>query len=407
MRTIISLTAAAFVAVSPALTARAQHAGNFGISANPVNNGAYFASGDATVSSDLGNRAVFVGKTDTASPATNFQTATPNPPITLTIAPGAKVDNTGAVYPDGGIYRSVSVFGGNRVVMNGGDVASAFVADTATFRLNGGNLFAGYTTSGTGRAEIAGGTVGRAFSYTNTAQTGGTIGELFAFGGVANVSGGTVSMYIDARNGSTVTVTGGTIASAFASDTSVLNIGGGTVMQALSNTVTNIYGGTVGYLQTNQVSTTNITGGSITAFNAIIDSVTNFRGGFLPDSRLQQSSVLNLFGGTITGTVFQLSNAATANFHGQAVAFSNAIAGAVPVQYGTGNGVYYDVAWTRADGSLLNTRYFDLDGNVDNATPQGTTFTQTVAVPEPGTFTLVAACFVAGASGGFGRKRTR
>ena len=216
-------------AMLPVALAHAQHVGDFGISANPANNGAYFASGDATVSSDLGNRAVFVGKTDTASPATNFQTVTPNPPITLTVADGATIDNTGGVYPDGEIYRSVSVFGGNKVVVNGGDVGSVLVRDSALFRLNGGTV-GGCTTGENSKVEVAGGLIGRLFSYTNTTQTGGKILELFAFGGTADISGGTVDYYVDARNGAVVNITGGTIASTFGSR---INIGGGTVNTSL------------------------------------------------------------------------------------------------------------------------------------------------------------------------------
>ena len=150
---------------------------------------------------------------------------------------------------------------------------------------------------------------------------------------------------------------------------------------------------------------TNITGGTVNAFQAISNSVTNFRGGTLPDSRLLASSTLNLFDGSINGTVFHLSSAATANFYGQSVAFTNAMVGTVPAQYGTGDGVYYDVAWTRANGDLLNTRYFDLNGNVNNAVPGGVTFTQTVAVPETGTALLAGIGFVLGTIGTVCKRR--
>ena len=68
-----------------ASSAKAQHIGDFGQSANSVNNGAYFVSNDYTLTSDIVGCDVFVGKTDTDNTATNFQTYTPPTPITFTV----------------------------------------------------------------------------------------------------------------------------------------------------------------------------------------------------------------------------------------------------------------------------------------------------------------------------------
>ena len=160
---VISALLTIFIAVP--LAAHAQHTGAFGISANPANNAAYFASANYTVNTDISDNGfkhdVFVGKSDTNTPVTNFLTQTPQMPVTLTVTAGAYISHNGTSpnYPDGNTYAGVTVWGNNAAVVSGGQIGYGVDChDTAAFSMSGGSV-ADLRTIGQSTANISGGTV--------------------------------------------------------------------------------------------------------------------------------------------------------------------------------------------------------------------------------------------------------
>ena len=135
---------------------------------------------------------------------------------------------------------------------------------------------------------------------------------------------------------------------------------------------------------------------------------TNISGGeYRAKSIGYDSSIFNITGGIISAsTIYQLNEAAATNFYGQALTFSNATAGNNLINGLAG--VFYDVAWTRPDSTTVNTRYFDLGGDVSNPIPQGVAFNPqgSAAAPEPGSLALLGITLPL-AGGVMGRRKGR
>jgi len=210
---LITVIATALLLSNPAY---AQHSGDFGQSANPANNGAYFVSNDYTLTSDIVGYDVFVGKTDTDNPATNFQTYTPTTPITFTIDGGMVSGNgTLPLYPDGSLYMGINVFGNNSLIDRSGS-STDNLYDTATlFSPIGSGNIASY---GSSVANIEGGSTGYARIDEHS---------------TANLTGGQVSS-IDGYGDSTINLLGGSFYSAYAKEGSVFNIRDGNKYYALN-----------------------------------------------------------------------------------------------------------------------------------------------------------------------------
>ena len=415
-------------------TAHAQIQGNYAY--DPAFR-AYFVHGNTTVNGDLtgadhnGND-VFVGKDNEA----NWNTL--NGPFTLTVngdrpngsgVNGAKIFLNDKTRKNGVPYQGLHVFGANTANVNGGQVPYVTGHDNSVLNLRGGgvgNAFAYDNTKLTisGTDPLAG--LSQAIAYDNSTMTisGGSVHSAGASGSVGNashakvfVTGGRADL-LGTSGFSQVTVSGGSVGGAYNyGDDSVLTILGGDIagVDTRSNngllpntTTTYIKGGTIGQVTSAQRGTTNISSGYVKTLDGynvshvnisggVVDTVTGYNnsvfdisGGTFCDVIAKDQSVFNITGGHFPPcTIYQGGDLASVNFFGRSLVFSSAVAG---VDAENKAGVFYDAAWTRPDGFVVNTRYFDINGNISAPTPQGTTFTfstVTAAAPEPGTFALL------------------
>lgn len=342
------------------------------VAVNPVaaqfvkQNDAYYTVADYTLNTDVFGYEVFVGKN------TAFNTLPGT--VTLTVADGARIKSFGHTYPDGKTHTSLRVFGNHKTNIIGGNVFNSNGFDSAIQNVSGGTV-THITANHTSTINIlASGIVDETTAARNngTVNIRGTVNFADNYdSGVTNIFGGSVTL-ARANNSSKINVSGGNHIHVDIGNQSLANISGGTVGVATAdgNSLLNISNGDINTVWAEFQSTTNITGGTVKHIYAI------------------ESSVVNISGGSISAnSIYQISDFATTNFFGLSIAYSGAAVGVAPV-YGY-PGVYYNVAWRRPDNVLINTRYFDVNGSVANATPQGVTFTlAAVTVPEPGTLLL-------------------
>lgn len=359
----ISVLPIAVLAISS--PTHAQHVGAFGQSSNPANNNAYFASADYTITTAISDYDIFVGKSDTSDPATNFETLTSAIPVTLTVADnGFYGYNPGnPVYPDGKTHRGINAFGNN--ILNVGGLTNTLNGyDTSTINI---------LSIAMGGNGDAGG--GLAFSISNYDES-----NLNLFGGTLyNVQG---------YNKSTINIFDGSFSYIYGSDENTINMIDGFVQGiAQFNTGTiNISGGTLGEVGNLGTSTTNITGGDVSSTILYDSGMVNLMGGSLSFGMLSNSSSINISGGTVTEGILLEHSTTSANFIGTDLSY----------QYMGTNingffGGYDQFTITGNIGGVTNSsvNLFIIAGGPGNSTPRQFSFNGVaVTVPEVGTVGL-------------------
>lgn len=196
-------------------------------------NSAYFVTGDASITGDISDKDVFVGKDN----ATGFNTLTG--PFTLTVGSAldgttsAVITSSGNDYPIGapntGYYFGLNTFGSNSTNIAGGYVFYSRGFDTSTTTVSNStvsfvqgqdnsavNILSGdiHYAEGFGSATISifGGSVSNAVGYQNSAVSifGGTVHDARAYeNSTINMTGGTISQTFFAGDTSTANVSGG------------------------------------------------------------------------------------------------------------------------------------------------------------------------------------------------------
>lgn len=375
---------------------------------------AYYVTGDHTLSEDVSGFEIMVGKTS----FTQFDTIT-DPIITLNIGDGAVTTYSDGLYPDDFIdYYGVNVFGGHFANVSGTATLTHLASfDNSTVSISGGTISDYLESYDSSKINISGGTIDALVAASNNSTisiTGGEINDdvLVGDNATVNISGGTTNYYVVGGDTSTINVSGdansaalwgyydsiinvsgnATVGELIAYDDSVVNISESATLDfvgGVANSTVNISGGIINFEVVGaQNGTINIFGGIITTASGYDNTVFNITGGFITDVFADGNSMFNLSGGWISAsTIYQLTDTATINLYGTEIVYSNPIAmnfEASPGEFYSG--VYYDVAWTQGNGTVINTRYFDANGDTGAATPQGIIFT---VVPEPGTFALI------------------
>ena len=367
---------------------------------NPIiqNQLSYYTSA-ATINSDLGGKDVVIGKTPggafgDAAGDTDLGT-TDDTKYAISVVTGALLNGSG----EGG-YGPVNIFNRNALFISGGsiDAVVPFILqsfDDSNIYISGGTVSRYILTSDNSKAYVSGGTIEGILvhdgSYLEFGD--GAIGRYGGGGaiqieenGALQMNGGTAENGITVLDRGTANIMGGIIKHGF-------GVGGNSANYVGDTSVIANFGGvaTADFAAAGHSSILNVTGGEIGILSASFDSVVNLTGGFVQSLICFNDSVVNISGGIISAnTIYQQNDTATTNFFGRALSFSNAIAGTDPF-YGAA-GVFYDTAWIRPDGVLVNTRYFDFGGDVSNPIPQGVTFTfqGSAAAPEPGSLALFA-----------------
>ena len=385
---------------------------------------AYYVHTDATLSSNIFGKEVLVGKTDES----HFDTIPGS--ITLDIINGGATSNSGGTtYPDGRYYSGVIAFGNHQVnvsgstafvyevtsydssIINASDgriineilgrndstvnvsnlaqVASLYGDGNGTFNMTGGGV--GYINGyGTTHFNISGGNVTGIGGLGSTAIAG-HITSTISVSGSANVYGDIVGI-----NQTTINVSGGSVhGNIKPGETSIVNATGGTIdaITGYFHSTVNVSGGIESEVKGIEHSTVNVSGAAnITSLIGLDDTIINVSGGNITDIFGSGNSVFNLSGGTISAsTIYQREDTASFDFTGLGITYSGAMSGVNP--FGE-NGVFYNVTWTRADNSVLHTRYFDRDGSLSDTVVQGAKFngnpiSVTVTVPESNTLPLL------------------
>lgn len=399
---------------------------------------AFFVTGTVTFDSNYtpggamefyGNE-LFLGKDN----ATDFNTIPGQ--FTLTLTGGFFLFNGYGqhTYPDGHKYENVHVFGNH--ILNVDSYAQMFNVtfhDSGTLNMTDGKVELTVGMKGTSVANISGGWVRKMFSVnsatTNISHGFVSLPSIYE-NSVLNITGGAMSRIeaydnstvnardfaateISANGSSNVTLTncaiGGEIA---ASDYSKVVVNSGTcyllnvygngeitsrvslpdgVYSTHSSTV-NILDGNVAFHSMQESSKLNLSGGKIGGkigdmvwgIVNVHTGTANITGGTVSGYiYILSNGAVNLYGGDLSEcTIYRRSSGGTVNFFGLKVSFTNPQAGSETGYEPPVPGVYYDVEWVRADRSVMRTRYFDPNGNVNNPTPAGVTFTMVPDGPE-------------------------
>jgi hypothetical protein len=399
----------------------------------------YFILGDTTIDGDItpsipggpasdssGNN-VFVGKD------IGLNTFTPKPSINLSVTAGANIKGVDETLGAGVTYNGLYVFGGNIIAVTGGNVDRIQAFDQSLLTVTGGRIgsitnfgFSTMVISGTGQVI---GLVGHDHGLLNITGSCIVAGVATYDKSQAMVSDGAVNM-LESHDKSNVSIVAGKVVQTEAADSSTLQISGSALVNAitshdkssvtitggvignataLDSSVLSIKGGMIGSVQGGDTSSLALAGGSDIAVVDISDgtvnlatagfgSVFNITGGYVGGIINLGGAKVNIGGSAIIGsdTIYQYSDDATVDFFGRSLLFSDPTAVSLPNGL---SGVFYDVVWTRPDGQAVDTHYFDVNGSLSDAAPQGIVFTyQASVVPEPGVAGLSLCLLLFGAS---------
>lgn len=291
----------------------------------------------------------------------------------------------GTVNIAGSTLESVGVYEGDVNLSGGTTMGELSLSNSGTVNVDGAVIDSFYGYEGTTLNVNDGAVTIIDSSGIVNVRAGATVDESLVYSaGMANITGGSVGTAVG-EDGSVTNISGGVVADATAS-------GGVTFGDELEASIFNISGGSVTNMTARLISQVNVTGGSITNAIGYDQSVFNIYDGFIAEILAYDESVFNIYGGNIGGnTITQLSDAAMINFFGLDIAYTGAEAG---VSNGL-SGIYYNVAWTRNDNTVVNTRYFDVNGVISDGTPQGIALNP-VVVPEAGSLALLLPGFVLG-----------